>query len=359
MRFLHTADWQLGLKLSFVPGDKGARLRGERFETVRRLAELAKERACDAVVVAGDVFDDNAVGNDTLQLARDALAAFAPVPVLLLPGNHDAATPDCVLRRLAAGAHVRAVLDRERVEVGGAAFYACPLTRRHERDDPTAWLPAREATDGIRVAVAHGGVLDFSEAGECPNRIDATAVLAKGFDYLALGDWHGLLQLGARVAYSGTPEATRFKEKLPGHALVVEIERPDAEPRVEAVRVQRTNWLTRSVALADDAAIEELVRFFAELPEKSRTLVDLTLAGHVSLGARARLEKMLDDEAEALAHLRVDADALHDEPSEADLASLAIDGFVGKAAERLRADPSPAARDALRLLHRFVQEERA
>ena len=60
-RFLHTADWQLGLKLSFIPGDRGARARNERFETVRRIAKLANERKVQAVFVAGDVFDDNLV----------------------------------------------------------------------------------------------------------------------------------------------------------------------------------------------------------------------------------------------------------------------------------------------------------
>src|ERR1700729_1598073 len=113
LRFLHTADWQLGLKLAFVAGDAGAVARFQRFEVARRLARLAKERAVDVVVVAGDVFDDNAVGEDSLQRARDALAAFAPIPVLLLPGNHDAATPDCALARLHAGAHVHALLDDE------------------------------------------------------------------------------------------------------------------------------------------------------------------------------------------------------------------------------------------------------
>jgi len=191
-RFLHTADWQLGLGLRFVPGDRGAKVRNERFEAVRRLAALAHEHEVDAVVVAGDVFDDNGVGPHTLQAARDALALFAPIPVLLLPGNHDAATPGCALSRLQGGDHVRVLLDRRAEVVGDAAFFACPLLHRHERDDPTAWLPAREAGDAaVRVAVAHGAVLDFSETTESPNRIDAASVLARGFDYLALGDWHG------------------------------------------------------------------------------------------------------------------------------------------------------------------------
>ncbi|MCB1054800.1 MAG: DNA repair exonuclease, partial [Acidobacteria bacterium] len=189
-KFLHTADWQLGQKLRRIGGDRGARLRLERFETVRRIARLAHERKVEAVVVAGDVFDDNAVGDATLQAARDALAVFRPIPVLLLPGNHDAATPDGALERLAPVEHgldhVHTLLTAEPLRCGGATFHPCPLRRRHSADDPTRHLPARGADEGVRVAVAHGGVLDFGETTETPNRIDADAVLGRGFDYLAL-----------------------------------------------------------------------------------------------------------------------------------------------------------------------------
>ena len=91
LRFLHTADLQLGMKLRFVTGDRGARLRAQRFDTLRALGPLAHERSATAIVIAGDFLDDNAVGPDTLQLAADALDSLAPLPVLILPGNHDAA----------------------------------------------------------------------------------------------------------------------------------------------------------------------------------------------------------------------------------------------------------------------------
>jgi DNA repair exonuclease SbcCD nuclease subunit len=358
LRFLHTADWQLGLKLAFVAGDAGAVARFQRFEVVRRIAQLAKERAVDAVVVAGDVFDDNAVGEDSLQRARDALAPFAPIPVLLLPGNHDAGTPDCVLRRLRAGDHVHPLLDDEPFVLPHARFHPCPLRRRHERDDPTRALPKRAAGDPILVAIAHGALIDFTEGLESKNVIDWRRVMASGYDYLALGDWHGTLSFDPRVWYSGAPEPTRFKEKRPGYALVVEIDAPGATPRVEEVAVARTRWTERRFDLASDESVAEVERFLASVDEPSMTLVSAHFAGHVSLGARARLEAALAQARGSLMHLRVDESELHDRPSEEDLRTLAVDGFVGRAVEALRAEGTSAAEDALRLLHRFVVEER-
>jgi DNA repair exonuclease SbcCD nuclease subunit len=358
LRFLHTADWQLGLKLAFVTGDAGAVARFQRFEVVRRLAGIAKERAVDAVVVAGDVFDDNAVGDDSLQRARDALALFAPIPVLLLPGNHDAATPDCVLARLRAGEHVHALLGDEPFVLPNARFHPCPLRRRHERDDPTRALPKRAPGDPILVAIAHGALIDFTEGLESKNVIDWRAILAKGYDYLALGDWHGTLSFDPRVWYSGAPEPTRFKEKRPGYALLVEVDAPGAAPRVEEIPVARTRWIEQRFDLGSDENVGEVERFFGAVEEPSMTLVSTSLAGHVSLGARARLEAILAKARGALMHLRADEGGLHDRPSEEDLRTLAVDGFVGRAVEALRAVHTPAAEDALRLLHRFVVEER-
>jgi DNA repair exonuclease SbcCD nuclease subunit len=357
VRFLHTADWQLGLKLSFLGSDdRGAFARAERFEAVRRLARVAREREAQAVVVAGDVFDDNAVGRDTLQRARDALAHFAPLPVLLLPGNHDAGGPDCVLRRLDAGRHVHPLLDPTPFEgVPGVRFYPCPLMRRHEREDPSRDLPTRTPHEPIRVAIAHGGVLDFGE-GESFNRIDWQAVLRKGFDYLALGDWHGTLRFGDRVWYPGTPEATRFKEKRPGQALLVEIDAPGAAPRVEEIAVQRTRWIERIEVLEGDAHVDAVAQWMESLEARSMTLVDLTLRGALSLAARGRLDAMLDAKRAELLFLRVDAEGLRDEPTPADLDGLAAEGFVGRAVEHLRGLGTADANDALRLLHRLLAE---
>jgi len=60
MKFLHTADWQIGMKAAAL-GDAGARVREERLAAGRRVVEAAKSHHVDFVLVAGDLFEDNAV----------------------------------------------------------------------------------------------------------------------------------------------------------------------------------------------------------------------------------------------------------------------------------------------------------
>ena len=358
-RFLHTADWQLGLSLGRLKDDRGARARNQRFETVQRIATLADEHAVDAVVVAGDVFDDNGVGPHHIQALRDALRTFT-CPVLLLPGNHDPATADSALRRLAPAEHgldhVHLLLTDAPVDIGDATYVPAPLFRRQSPRDPCAALPDRGDDTRVRVAIAHGAVHDFSQGTDPNHCIDLQAVLAKGFDFVALGDWHGLKTVDPRAAYSGTHEATKFSEKNPGQVLLVDIPEAGAVPHVEVLPVARTQWRTFEprdlTSAADvDALLDELDR----LEERSWTLVQLRLSGTLSLAERSRLVEALEVHEGELLHLDADLSEVRQELSDAELELLETPGFLGSTIEALKDLESPDADQALFTLVHLIR----
>jgi exonuclease SbcD len=85
MRLLHTADWHVGSTLAGL----------DRFdETGRLLEELfaaAQSEKVDAVVVAGDIFDNPMPGNNSQKLVFDFFARLsgAGIRAIVLAGNHD------------------------------------------------------------------------------------------------------------------------------------------------------------------------------------------------------------------------------------------------------------------------------
>ncbi len=87
IRFLHTADWQMGAKLAHL-GEGAPGARRARLATARRIVHLAKDTDVDFVLIAGDLFEHHALGLQTIDGVMDALGE-AGVGVWILPGNHD------------------------------------------------------------------------------------------------------------------------------------------------------------------------------------------------------------------------------------------------------------------------------
>ncbi len=138
---LHTADWQIGKQFAHIPGDPGAALRLQRLATVEAIAELARERQVDAVLVAGDVFEDNAVSDETLRrtacagpiralgvAARQSRRGLDPER-LESPEKTSRSAPNVIL----------AIGPSPSCSVRGG--WCCrPLQRRHEVRDLTEWF---------------------------------------------------------------------------------------------------------------------------------------------------------------------------------------------------------------------------
>lgn len=365
-RFLHTADWQLGLRALFIPGDAGALVRHERLQALHRIGAVARETGSEFVVVAGDVFEDHGLRLATLRGFFEAMNQI-PVPIYLLPGNHDPLTSDALYRgdlwKRECPRHVNVLDSREPVIVrDGVALLGCPLLERHTLGDVTEHLTPDLGPGGhVRIGVAHGGIKELlerlvSEDEPLHNTIPVDRAARARLDYLALGDWHGLLRIDDRTWYPGTPAATRFKEKDPGNVLVVEIDAPGAVPRVTPHPVAGLAWKKVEVRLAEDADLAGLQRLLEGFSRKDNTLLDLTLTGRIDASLRARLDdEILAKARDRFCFLRVHDEQLQTFLGEGDLATLPTEGWLGQAVARLRGEiegTSEAERcRALCLLH--------
>ncbi len=370
MKFLHSADWQLGREFSFAGEgdghDPSAALADARFEAVKRIAGLAASEAVDAVLVAGDVFDRPALSDHALRRALDAMRGFSGRWVLL-PGNHDAALAESVWTRLErlgiVGDNVRLALEPGALEFpeAGFAVLVAPLRQIHTHDDLSAAFDSLDTAPGlIRIGLAHGSVAGILPAEiDSPNPIAADRAARARLDYLALGDWHGTRRIDARTWYSGTPEPERFRGNEPGNVLLVEIERPGALPRVEVRPIARFRWRREAVHLDGPAEVDALAARLRDFDPAS--VLQLDIEGSLDLAAHASLRSVLAAARARLQVLQTDERQLRLAPSSADLASLRLDGAAAAVAAELAArqgDPQQAelAGEALRILARLARE---
>ena len=364
--FIHTSDFQLGMTRWFLGPAAQSRFDDDREAAVLRLGELATETGAEFIVVAGDVFEHNSLSRSTLLRAKDMFKRL-PVPVYLLPGNHDPLVADSIFFNSFAD-NVHVIADSEPIKVHpGVEIVGAPYLSKRANYDlmRRALEPLEPAEEGaVRIAVGHGQVESRAGEGEDSDAdtIDLAFVeecLDKGvIDYLALGDTHSTESLGrsGKVWFSGSPETTAFddRERDSGNALVVTVE----GERVDVVKHRVGRWDFRAID-ADVNSLEEVEAFLAELeavPEKIRTAVKYSLRGTVGLSAQARLEQGLAELEEVFASLkpRERTMDLHLAPSEEELSELSLSGYAADALAELLEDlDNPTARDAANLLFRL------
>ncbi|AWB83813.1 metallophosphoesterase family protein [Corynebacterium liangguodongii] len=378
LTFIHTSDLQLGMTRKFLPPEAQSRFDEARLRAVARIGELASERGAEFIVVAGDVFEHNSLQALTRGRALEALRKL-PVPVYLLPGNHDPLVADSIFRRTEEIPNVTVLGTFEPIEVRpGVEIVAAPLKAKKAAEDLCAKaLGPLEPTEAIRVLVAHGQV--EARTGEfAPDVIDLPNLEAsladRTIDYVALGDTHSTRSLGTsgRVWFSGSPETTDFFDHTPGvaggevdsgNALVVSLSKGQDTREIEVEKVPVGGWTFDALFfdVADRRDVDALLERLRAYPEKDRTVVKYAIKGTLGLEDTRRLEQGIGDLEPLFASLRERARLmdLHLEPGDEELENLPLSGFAASAARELAAsaaDGDAVARDAINVLFRLTSE---
>ncbi|MDF0530335.1 metallophosphoesterase [Tsukamurella sp. 8F] len=328
MRFVHTADWQLGMTRYFLDTDAQARYTDARLDAITRIGTVASHHGAEFVLVCGDVFEDNRLAPAVVARSLDRIADL-PVPVYLLPGNHDPLDAASVytsehFRRHVPGNVV--VLDSAGVHPvrDGVEILAAPWFSKHPSADPlTEALAAapRPARGVVRIAAGHGGTLSV---GHRDQRLIDVAAVGAAIDagrlrYVALGDRHSVTEVRPGVWYSGAPEVTNFDHIEPdsGSVLLVDTDTVDDSGMVTPEPIPVGTWAFRSreMTLGSSADVERAAAELAALPDKDRTVLKLAFTGTLDLAAKAALDGELDS-------LRARFAAVEAWPQRTDLAVL-------------------------------------
>jgi DNA repair protein SbcD/Mre11 len=251
MRLLHTADWHVGKTL------KGHSRLEEQERVLREIVGVARERAVDAVLVAGDLYDSAAPSAPAQQLVVRTLMGLADTgaEVIAIAGNHDHAPTLDAYRPLAGAAGITLVGSVRTAARGGVVEFTARstgeratvavlpfLSQRYavraaellantpgentgaydqQLRDVLGALTAGFRADAVNLVLAHLTVLDGRLGGgeRTAQSIFEYAVPATIFPvdahYVALGHLHRRQRMAAPcpVHYCGSPYAVDFGEQ--------------------------------------------------------------------------------------------------------------------------------------------------
>lgn len=305
MRLLHTSDWHLGAHLEAVSREP------DHARFLDWLLATVEDRAIDALIVAGDVFDLAQPSAEAQRLYYRFLARAADTSlakVVIVGGNHDSAA------RLDAPQRLLDTLDIHVVgglgaDTAGWDRCLCPITRDGEVLGAVCAVPfvheyrlgvrtTRGEADEVRAAIRkafrrlYKALADRAEARWPGVPLVATGHLTAGsardddyfvqihqaqrvgalpastfdrrFDYIALGHIHRMYGLDHRAAwYCGSPIPLRLPEA--------------AEPR-HVIEVELTPGVPARVTPLEIPTIRELITLEGDLDDVTARLPALTSA---------------------------------------------------------------------------------
>jgi DNA repair protein SbcD/Mre11 len=210
LKLIHTSDVHLESD-TFGSGPRGDVFRDRVRRAFAGVVDVANGSSADLLLIVGDLFDSNRVNVEAVDFAINQIAR-AQMPVVVIPGNHDAHDDRSIYAALSPASlprNLHLILNPE-----GAALEFPELAARVWGRALVEHSPEYRPLGGVHEPVPHAwniglahGFFTQSETNRS-SPITPAEIEASGYDYIALGHIHvfgDVSQGRTRAFYCGTP----------------------------------------------------------------------------------------------------------------------------------------------------------
>ena len=295
MRFIHASDLHIDSPLKGLDRYDGApveRLRTATRSAFERLIDKALSERVDFVLFAGDIYDCDWQDFHTGLFFRGQMVRLerAGIRVFIVQGNHDA--QGVISKQLVLPSSVTVFSSRTaqtvRLDALSVAIHGRSFPERAVDDDLVPSYPV-PVPGYFNIGLLHTSLT--GRAGhDTYAPTDLPTLIAKGYDYWALGHVHAreVLNEQPRIVFSGNLQGRHAKETGPKGCELVTVEggRIEAEPVVLDV----VRWSQVIMPINGVNRLEELNEKFRQALEPVLTgatdrlhAVRVTLAGATEL----------------------------------------------------------------------------
>ncbi|MCW2983192.1 MAG: metallophosphoesterase, partial [Conexibacter sp.] len=265
MKLVHAADIHLDSPmhgLAAYDGAPAAELRRATRRALSGLVDLCLAERADVLLIGGDLYDgdwhDYATGAFFVREA--ARLVEGGVRVVMVTGNHDAASRITKALRLPAGVFVLPVDEPGTVELAdlGLAVHGQGYATPAVTADLSAAYPA-PLSGLVNVGLLHTSADGkFDHAPYAPCRVDRLA--ARGYDFWGLGHVHErvLLHADPPVLFPGCLQGRNVRETGPKGATVVTFG-ADGRPVLEERVLDVVRWAVCTVDASGLADVDDVL----------------------------------------------------------------------------------------------------
>lgn len=210
LRIVHASD--IHLDTDYYGGEENIASRDYCRQVFAHLLERVVAEAPQLMLLPGDLFDSNRASAETIAWSMERLGAL-PFPVLMIPGNHDCLEEGAIFHRydFSEIPNVEMLLDaagevRELPELD-AVVWGKGMIEHSTEFRPLGGLPPADDSRW-NLAMGHGIYVGREGFSFRSSPVEARQIARSGYDYIALGHHHALLDVsanGTQAFYSGAP----------------------------------------------------------------------------------------------------------------------------------------------------------
>jgi len=288
------SDLHLDAPFKWAGPSLGRRLRSALAETLQRICRLVVDEHADALLCAGDLYEQECFTPDTASFLRSSFAELGSTPVFVAPGNHDWYGPESLYRQVSWSSNVH-------------VFSESHLTAAPLGDGFTLWGAAHRApantddflshfhVDGTshNLALFHGsehGFLTAQEDGKVPHApFGEEEIPASGLMHAFVGHYHHPRD-GRWLTYAGSPQPLAFGEGA-GKAVVIEM--ADGELRRSRVDVSAIAFHDVCVDVSGAWSMNEILQRTRAALAGLHGVSRVTLSGALATAVDFKLEDVI------------------------------------------------------------------
>ena len=273
------------------PGAPAEAMRGATRSALRSLVDLCLDETADLLLIAGDIVDGDWPDYHTGLYMVSELGRLreAEIPVVMIRGNHDAASVVTKALRWPEGVRLLSSSRPETVtfEDIGVAVHGQSFATRAVTENLATGYPSPQS-GLVNIGLLHTCLGGYAGHGDyAPCALDE--LVSRGYDYWALGHIHqrAVLHEAPHVVFSGNTQGRHARECGPKGATLVDVidgaiqiqERPLDHVRWDVVRIdagrladsdhlltQTQEQLNAAVAAADDRLVACRIEIFGVSP---------------------------------------------------------------------------------------------
>lgn len=297
MKILHISDCHFGLQYATIKNlDAKNKVIDSRLEALINSVNIANNEKCEAIVIAGDLFENLGVTQKIIKQVCAVLNKFTNGTVWVLPGNHDYYAQDNHAMwdyfEDVSGDNIflftkNAVEERE-ISGKTVRFYPCICHDIHSAENALGWIE-QESIDRtvINIGVAHGSLqgLSFDKEGiyysMSAEELDQVPV-----DVWLIGHAHiaepnkpyDEVFNKVKIYNAGTHQQTNIHNNSEGSVFIIEINH-NKEITAKRIKTGCLKFMEKAVVVSPSDSLNDKINKSLNYIDKDNTVLRLQILG--------------------------------------------------------------------------------